>query len=169
VKAVHEHRRDQSAEAACAILVTSDTRRPETDETGRAAIRLLEEAGHSVAAYMIVRNDTAQILEALRGFLEDGRIQVVITSGGTGIGAADKTVDAVSGLLDKRIDGFGELFRRLSYEEIGEAAIISRATAGVAGGKLVFCLPGSKNAVELGLRRIILPSLGHMLWELSRR
>ncbi|KON31060.1 molybdenum cofactor biosynthesis protein B [miscellaneous Crenarchaeota group-15 archaeon DG-45] len=166
---MHEHRRDQSAEAACAVLVTSDTRRPGTDETGKRAIQLLEEAGHSVAAYKIVRNDTAQIREALEGFLGDDGIQVVITSGGTGIGAADKTVDAVSELLDKRIEGFGELFRRLSYEEIGGAAIISRAAAGVAGGKLVFCLPGSMNAVELGLRRIILPSLGHMLWELSRR
>lgn len=166
---MHEHRRDQRAEAVCALLVTSDVRRTETDETGNTAIRLLEDAGHSVAAYMIVRNDAAQILEAFRSFLDDERVQVVITSGGTGIGAADKTIDAVSGLLDKRIDGFGELFRRLSYEEVGEAAIISRATAGVAGGKLVFCLPGSRNAMELGLRRIILPSLGHMLWELGRR
>lgn len=166
---MHEHRRDQRAEAVCALLVTSDVRRPETDETGNTAIRLLEDAGHSVAAYMIVRNDAAQILKALRSFLDDERVQVVITSGGTGIGAADKTIDTISGLLDKRIDGFGELFRRLSYEEVGEAAIISRATAGVAGGKLVFCLPGSRNAMELGLRRIILPSLGHMLWELGRR
>ena len=166
---MHEHRRDQEAEAVCALLVTSDTRRPETDETGRSAIRLLEDAGHSIAAYMIVRNDTSQIREALKRFLNDGRIQVVITSGGTGIGASDKTVDAVYALLEKRIDGFGELFRRLSYEEIGEAALISRATAGVARGKLVFCLPGSRSAMELGLRRIILPALGHMLWELSRR
>lgn len=165
---MHEHRRDQEAEAVCALLVTSDVRRPETDETGRTAIRLLEEAGHSVAAHLIVRNDTAQIQEAVRGFLDDEGIQVVITSGGTGIGPKDRTVDAVTALLDKQVDGFGELFRRLSYEEVGHAALISRATAGVARGKLVFCLPGSRNAVELGLTRIILPALGHMLWEVSR-
>jgi len=166
---MHEHRRDQRAEAICALLVTSDTRRPGTDETGKTAVRLLEQEGHSVAAYKIVGNDTAQIQEAVKGFLDDDGIQVIITSGGTGIGLKDKTVDAVSALLEKRMDGFGELFRRLSYEEIGDAAIISRATAGVARGKLVFCLPGSRGAMELGLRRIVLPGLGHMLWELSRR
>ena len=169
MKAVQEHRRDQRAKAVCALLVTSDIRRPETDETGRAAIHLLEGAGHKVAAYEIVRNDTTQIQEALERFLDDERIQVVMTSGGTGISPKDKTVDTVSALLDRHLEGFGELFRRLSYDEIGEAAIISRATAGVARGKLVFCLPGSQNAMELGLRRIILPALGHMLWELSRR
>ena len=169
MKAVQEHRRDQRAKADCALLVTSDIRRPETDETGRAAIHLLEGAGHKVAAYEIVRNDTTQIQEALERFLDDERIQVVMTSGGTGISPKDKTVDTVSALLDRHLEGFGELFRRLSYDEIGEAAIISRATAGVARGKLVFCLPGSQNAMELGLRRIILPALGHMLWELSRR
>ncbi len=166
---MHEHRRDQRAEATCALLVTSDSRRPETDETGKTAIRLLEQEGHSVATYMIVGNDTAQIQEAVEDFLDDDKIQVIITSGGTGIGPRDKTVDTVSALLEKRIEGFGELFRRLSYEEVGDAAIISRATAGVARGKLVFCLPGSRGAMELGLRRIVLPGLGHMLWELSRR
>lgn len=166
---MHEHRRDQRAEAVCALLVTSDVRRPETDETGRTAVRLLEEAGHSVAAYEIVRNDTAQIRGALKRFLDDEQIQVVITSGGTGISAKDKTIDAVTAFLERRIDGFGELFRRLSYEEIGHAAIISLATAGVAKGKLIFCLPGSRGAMELGLRRIILPALGHMLWEVNRR
>lgn len=165
---MQEHRRDQRAEAVCALLVTSDVRRPETDETGRMAIRLLEEAGHSVTAYMIVSNDAAQIQKALRGFLGDKQIQVVITSGGTGIGSKDNTVDAVTAFLDKRVEGFGELFRRLSYDEVGHAALISRATAGVAKGKLVFCLPGSRGAMELALSQIILPALGHMLWELSR-
>lgn len=166
---MHEHSRDQKAEAVCALLVTSDTRRPETDETGKAAIRLLEEGGHKVAVHEIVKNDTSRITDALKNLLDRDMVQVIITSGGTGIGTKDKTVDAVCGLLEKRIHGFGELFRRMSYDEIGEAAMISRATAGVASGKLIFCLPGSKNAVELGLRRIILPALGHMLWEIGRR
>lgn len=163
------HMRDQRAEAVFALLITSDTRRPETDETGRTAISLLEEAGHSVAAYVIVGNDVARIREAVRGFLNDDRIQVVITSGGTGIGPRDRTVDAVAPFLEKRMEGFGELFRRLSYEEIGHAAILSRATAGIAEGKLVFCLPGSRGAMELALTRIIIPALGHMLWEVNRR
>ncbi len=165
---LNEHRRDQRAEAVFAIVVTSDTRKPETDETGRTAIGLIEGEGHEVAAYEIVENDGEKIREAVRGLLGDGMVQVVLTSGGTGISPRDRTVDAVEGLLDKRMEGFGELFRRLSFDEVGGAAMISRATAGVAGGKLVFCLPGSRNAVELALKKIILPNVGHMLWEVGR-
>jgi molybdenum cofactor biosynthesis protein B len=165
---MHEHRRDQKAEAVVALMITSDTRTPENDETGKRAIKLLEGAGHKVAAYVIVENDTTKIEETFRGFTDDGRTQVIITSGGTGISSRDKTVDAVTGLLDKEIPGFGELFRRLSFEEIGEAAMFSRATAGIIGRKLVFCLPGSKAAVDTALKKIILPGLGHMLWEVNR-
>jgi molybdenum cofactor biosynthesis protein B len=165
---MHEHRRDQKAEAAVVLIITSDTRTPENDETGKTAMRLLEEEGHMVAAYVIVENDATKIGEAFKAFANDDMIQVIITSGGTGIGAKDKTVDAVSGLFDKELPGFGELFRRLSFEEIGEAAIFSRATAGVTGRKLVFCLPGSKGAMGTALKKIILPGLGHMLWEVNR-
>jgi molybdenum cofactor biosynthesis protein B len=165
---MHEHRRDQKAEAVVALMITSDTRTPENDETGKTAIQLLEGAGHHVAAYVIVENDTAKIEETFRGFTDDGRTQVIITSGGTGISSRDMTVDAVSGLLDKELPGFGELFRRLSFEEIGEAAMFSRATAGIVGRKLVFCLPGSKGAMGTALKKIILPGLGHMLWEVNR-
>ncbi len=164
-----EHRRDQKVEAVIALMVTSDTRTLETDETGKKALHLLEEEGHKVAEHIVVGNDTARIREAFEGFLEDDRIQVIITSGGTGVGMRDKTVDAVSGYFDKKLEGFGELFRRLSYEEIGVAAMISRAVAGVADGKLIFCLPGSSGAMETALKRIILPALGHMLWELKRK
>ena len=163
-----EHRRDQKANAVVALMITSDTRTPETDETGKRAIELLESEGHSVAAYAIVKNDGEKIGETLEGFLAHERIQVIITSGGTGIGVKDKTVDAVSVKFEKRIEGFGELFRRLSFDEIGVASLMSRATAGIAGGKLVFCLPGSKGAMETALKEIILPAIGHMLWELSR-
>ncbi len=165
---MHEHRRDQKVEAVVALMITSDTRTPENDETGKTAIKLLEVAGHHVAAYVIVENDMAKIEETFMGFTNDGRTQVIITSGGTGISSRDKTVDAVSGLLDKELPGFGELFRRLSFEEIGEAAMFSRATAGVVGRKLVFCLPGSKGAMDTALKKIILPGLGHMLWEVNR-
>ena len=163
-----EHRRDQEANAVVALMITSDTRTPETDETGKRAVELLEGAGHSIAAYVIVKNDVGQISETLEGFLAEERIQVIITSGGTGIGEKDKTVDSVSGKFEKRIEGFGELFRRLSFDEIGVASMMSRATAGIAGGKLVFCLPGSKGAMETALKKMILPAIGHMLWELSR-
>ena len=165
---MHEHRRDQKAEAVVALMITSDTRTPENDETGKTAIKLLEEAGHTVAAYIIVENDASKIAEAFNGFANDERIQVVITSGGTGIGSKDMTVDTVSPLFDKELPGFGELFRRFSFDEIGEAAMFSRATAGVVGRKLVFCLPGSRGAMKTALNKIILPGLGHMLWEVNR-
>lgn len=166
---MQEHRRDQRKPAICALLVTSDTRRPENDETGKLAVRLLEEDGHRVVIHMILKNDAFKIREALKSLLNDKRIQVIIMSGGTGISQKDRTVDTVTTLLNKRVNGFGELFRRLSYEEIGPTSILSRATAGIADGKLVFCLPGSRSAMELGLRRIILPAIGHMLWEMNRR
>ena len=163
-----EHRRMTKEHAGCAVLVTSDTKTEKTDETGKHAIKLLEEAGHMVYAYEVVVNDKRAIQEAVRRFLSDERIEVVITSGGTGISSKDRTVEAVTELLDKRIEGFGELFRRLSYEELGGAAILSRATAGNVGRKLIFSLPGSKGAMELGLKKILLPVLGHLLWEVNR-
>ena len=166
---MHEHRRDQEVQTRVALMITSDTRTPETDETGKTAIRLLEEAGHEVAAYAIVKNDAGKIGGAFEAFRDDEGVQVIITSGGTGIGVKDKTVDTVTGHFDRRLEGFGELFRRLSFDDIGIAAMISRATAGVSGGKIVFCLPGSSGAMEMALTEIIIPALGHMLWELNRK
>jgi molybdenum cofactor biosynthesis protein B len=165
---LEEHKRDQKVEAVIGIIVTSDSRNLDTDETGKLAVRLLEESGHDVLSRIIVPNDTGMIHEAYMGFLSDPDIQVIITSGGTGISSKDKTVSAVSATFDKSIQGFGELFRRLSFEEIGHAAFYSRATAGSAQGKLIFCLPGSKGAMRMALEKIILPSLGHLLWELNR-
>ena len=121
-----------------------------------------------MSAHVIVPNDAGMIHEAYTGFLSDPEVQVIITSGGTGISSRDKTVGTVSATFEKPIPGFGELFRRLSFDEIGHAAMFSRATAGVAQGKLVFCLPGSRGAMRTALEKIILSSLGHMLWELGR-
>ncbi len=166
---MHEHRRDQEVQTRVALMITSDTRTPETDETGKTAIRLLEEAGHEIAAYAIVKNDAGKIGGAFEAFRDDEGVQVIITSGGTGIGVKDKTVDTVTGHFDRRLEGFGELFRRLSFDDIGIVAMISRATAGVSGGKIVFCLPGSSGAMEMALTEIIIPVLGHMLWELNRK
>ena len=161
------HRRDQKTTASIALMITSDTRTPENDETGKTAMSLLK-VEHKIISYVIVKNDVNQIHEAFKTFLKDDRVQVIITSGGTGISSKDKTVDEITSHFEKELPGFGELFRMHSYNDIGEAAMFSRATAGTVGGKLVFCLPGSKGAMEMALRRLILPGLGHMLWEVSR-
>jgi molybdenum cofactor biosynthesis protein B len=166
---MQKHRRDQKVMASVAILVTSDTRTIETDESGMLAVKLLEKEGHKVVAHSIVKNDAESIHSMFKGYTEDTNIQVIITSGGTGVSIKDVTVDTVVACFDKKLEGFGELFRRLSYGEIGIAAVMSRATAGISKGKLVFCLPGSKAAMNTALQKIILPSLGHTLWELSRK
>ena len=165
---MRDHPRDQETRTVFALLVTSDTRTVETDETGWTAKKLIEEAGHEVKLYGLVPNDASEIEGWIREVLETGDVRVIVTSGGTGIGAKDKTVDTVSGLLEKTLPGFGEHMRRLSYEEVGLPGIWSRSTAGVARNKLVFCLPGSKGAVRTALEKIILPGVGHMLWELDR-
>ena len=164
----HEHVRTQRVKAVCALIITTNTRTEETDESGRMARRLLLDAGHKVAVHEFVDNDKARIQGLLFRLIGNPTIQVIITSGGTGISVQDVTVDAVSELLEKRIDGFGELFRQLSYDEMGEAAMLSRALGGTVRKKIIFCLPGSVTAMELGLKRLILPGLGHMLWELNR-
>jgi molybdenum cofactor biosynthesis protein B len=166
---MQEHRRDQEAMASVAIMVTSDTRTIETDESGKKAVELFEKEGHKVVAHIIVKNDTERIRSTFESFTANTNIQVIITSGGTGVGLKDITVDTVAACFDKKLEGFGELFRRLSYDEIGIAAVMSRATAGISKGKLVFCLPGSKGAMVTALQKIILPSLGHTLWELNRK
>ena len=163
-----DHPRDQETNTFFALLVTSDTRTIETDETGRMAKSLIEEAGHKVILYDLVPNDASKIEGWIRKALDSGDVRVIVTSGGTGVGAKDKTADTVRGVFDKTLPGFGEHFRRLSYEEVGLPGVWSRSTAGVAGGKLIFCLPGSKGAVRTALEKIILPGVGHMLWELDR-
>jgi molybdenum cofactor biosynthesis protein B len=115
-----------------------------------------------------VRNNSRAILDAINKFLENDEIDVVITSGGTGISSRDVTVDTLSPLFERNLNGFGELFRNLSYGEVGEAAMISRATAGIIGTKILFCIPGSTKAMELALTHLILPGIGHILWEVNR-
>ena len=163
-----EHDLHQTVKANFAIIIVSDTRDEKTDESGKIATELLISEGHEVSAFKIIRNNKNLIRSTVKEMLQDPKINVVVTSGGTGISRRDITVDTVSELLDKRIEGFGELFRRLSYEEVAEAAMISRAIAGAVNGKLVFCLPGSKNAVKLALSKLILPGIGHILWEANR-
>lgn len=163
-----DHPRDQETKTCFAVLVTSDTRTFETDETGRLAKRLIEEAGHKVKLHGLIPNDASKIEGWIRKALDSGDVRAIVTSGGTGVGAKDKTVDAANRFFDKTLPGFGEHFRRLSYEEVGLPGVWSRSMAGVAGSKLIFCLPGSKGAVRTALEKIILPGVGHMLWELDR-
>ena len=163
-----EHRRDQKAQAKIALVITSDSRTILDDETGKLAKTLLENEGHTVNAHVIVPNDVIKIKTTVEGFLADNGLDVIITSGGTGVSSRDHTVDTVSGLLSRELNGFGELFRRLSYDEIGVPAMFSRAKMGIADGKIVVCLPGSKGAMRTALKEIILPSLGHLLWEVNR-
>jgi len=163
-----EHDLHRHVRAGFAVLTVSDTRNEETDESGRIAEELISNKGHQVLAYKIIRNDKSLIQTTAKEILQNPEINVIVTIGGTGISKRDLTVEAVSELLDKKIEGFGELFRSLSYIEIGEAAMTSRATAGTINGKLVFCLPGSKNAARLALNKLILPGLGHIIKEANR-
>lgn len=167
------HKAAAPRRVACFVVTTSDTRTPETDEGGRLLIRLLEEAGHEVAGYRVIRDDVPAIQETLRAGLDDARVRAILFTGGTGIGQRDQTYEVIEDQLrrrfgSRRLDGFGELFRMLSYQEIGAAAMLSRAVAGVLDGKIVVSLPGSPEAVRLAMTRLILPELGHMVHELDR-
>jgi molybdenum cofactor biosynthesis protein B len=165
----NHHPRDQKVSATFALLVTSDSRTPETDETGKLAKKLLAEAGHEVVEYGIVSNDSGKIKDWLAGVIQTSETQIIITSGGTGIGSVDKTVDTAKKLFEKELPGFGEYFRMLSYDEIGTPGLMSRSTAGVVNKKIIFCLPGSRGAMKTALNKIILPGIGHIIWEMNRR
>lgn len=164
-------RHRQAAEgqvATCAVLTVSDSRTPETDSGGDLIVQALEEAGHEIVAREIVKDEPARIRGRLESWLSDLRPQLVLTTGGTGVSRRDTTIEVVEGLLDKELPGFGELFRMLSWEEVGSAAMLSRAVAGLAGSSLLFSMPGSPAAVRLALDRLILPELPHLIWERKR-
>ena len=163
-----QHKATSPTSVRCFVLTISDTRTAATDTSGIAIAALLEANGHEVAGRAIVRDDPEAIRAALQGQLDDTAPQVIITTGGTGITSRDSTYEVVCNLLDKRLEGFGELFRMLSYQEIGASAMMSRACAGTAQGKIIISLPGSENAVRLGMTKLLLPELGHLVRELSR-
>lgn len=164
----HNHDRKRRTRAAFSLLITSDSRDEKRDESGRMARDLLTKQNHKVIEYKIVKNNPQSIIDTVKKFLKNDDIDVVITSGGTGISSRDVTVDTLSPLFEKTLNGFGELFRNLSYRDVGEAAMISRATAGIIGTKIIFCIPGSTKAMELALTQLILPGIGHILWEVNR-
>ena len=163
----HRHLRTP-VRASLALLTVSDTRTPEDDRSGQLARSLLEGAGHRVVDYRVLPDEPERIARCVEDWLDSEECEGVVVSGGTGIASRDRTYEALSELLDKRLDGFGELFRMLSFEQVGSAAMLSRAVAGIARGKPLFSLPGSPQAVELALERLILPELGHLLAELRR-
>lgn len=165
---VSEHKAQAPASVGCFVLTVSDTRTSGTDASGRAIRDLLEAAGHTITGSAIVKDDPELVIEQVRRHLADATTRVIITTGGTGITARDATYEAIDRLLQKRLDGFGELFRAISFQEIGAAAMLSRAVAGTAGRKAIFVLPGSENAVRLAMSRLILPELGHIVQQLDK-
>ena len=163
-----EHRAAAPARVGVYVLTVSDTRTLSTDTGGAAVVALLEAAGHVVVARDIVRDEPADVRAKIFEQLDNPATQAIITTGGTGISSRDATFEAIAALLEKRLDGFGELFRMLSYQEIGPAAMLSRACAGMARRKIVIALPGSEQAVRLAMTKLVLPELGHLVREAAR-
>ncbi len=164
-----DHKQQAQDAVTCAVLTISDTRTEADDKSGKLIKDLLTDAGHSVGIYKIVPDEADRIRRLLVQIVEGGTCQAVLTNGGTGIAARDTTYEAVVGLLEKRLDGFGELFRFLSWDDIGSGAMLSRAVAGVYCDTMVFCMPGSSGAVRLAMEKLIVPELSHLVWEIWRQ
>jgi molybdenum cofactor biosynthesis protein B len=163
-----QHRRESPQSIGCAVITVSDTRTLETDEGGRLAADLLTAAGHQLLVREIVPDEPPQIWGLLAELRSRSDVDVILLTGGTGIGSRDQTFEAIDGLLDKRLPGYGELLRMLSFQEIGAAAMLSRATGGLVGRQVVLTMPGSPEAVRLALEKLILPELGHLVREARR-
>lgn len=164
---VEEHRSKAMRSLNCAVLTISDTRNKGDDDSGRLILDMLKGEGHRVEYYEVVIDNINVIRAEVSKLAYNDEIQVVVTNGGTGIGKRDFTIEALTELFDKTLPGFGELFRWLSYKEVGGASMLSRSVAGVVRGTLVFSLPGSVNAVRTGMS-LLIKELGHMVWEISR-
>jgi molybdenum cofactor biosynthesis protein B len=163
-----DHKAASPAVVHCYILTISDTRTEATDTSGRAIFDLLFAEGHQVTGRKIVRDEPDQVRTAIMAQLANPDVQAILATGGTGITSRDRTFETIDALLEKRLDGFGELFRMLSYQEIGSAAMLSRASAGLARGKVIVSMPGSENAVRLAMTKLVLPELGHLVREAGR-
>jgi molybdenum cofactor biosynthesis protein B len=167
-ESVHQHRESAPETIRVAVLTISDTRTSETDTGGDIAEESMRGAGHEVVAREIVRDEATSIRTNLVDLLARSDVDAVITTGGTGISARDTTYEVVDRMVEKKLDGFGEIFRMLSYEEIGAAALLSRAVAGAVGTKLVASLPGSRDAVRLGMEKLLVPEIAHIVFELRK-
>jgi molybdenum cofactor biosynthesis protein B len=163
-----EHKHKAPKSVSCAVLTISDTRTEQDDESGKLLTQKLTENGHRVMSHCILKNEADSIGKKVYELLREEELQVIIATGGTGVGRRDITVETIYPILDKKLDGFGELFRFLTYQEIGTGSIMSRAMAGVARGKVILCLPGSPDAINLAMDRIILPELGHLVMEATK-
>jgi molybdenum cofactor biosynthesis protein B len=163
-----EHKEKAPAHLRCAIVTVSDSRTVETDDSGKIIHGLLAGASHEIVHYAIVKDDEEAIRGEVNALAREGKSQVLILNGGTGISRRDRTPEALEPLLERELPGFGELFRHLSYAEIGSAAVLSRASAGLVGGMVVFLLPGSPAAASLAMEKLILPEMGHIVFEVSR-
>lgn len=163
-----EHKEKAKTQVSCGVVTVSDTRTRETDTSGQLILSLLEQAGHRVSQYHIIKDEPGQIRPLLTALLADPTVDAVLINGGTGVARRDVTFDAIRTLLEKELPGFGELFRMLSFQDIGSAALLSRATAGTVQGKVVFSVPGSKGAVQLAMEKLILPEMPHIVFELHK-
>lgn len=167
-ESVERHREAAPDHIRAAVLTISDTRTREDDTGGDTVEDALKQAGHEVVERSIVRDEATSIRTHLVDLLARSDVDAVVTTGGTGISARDTTYEVVDRMVEKRLDGFGELFRMLSYEEIGSAAMLSRTIAGAVGTKFVASLPGSRNAVRLGMEKLIVPEISHIVFELRK-
>ena len=163
-----EHKATAPRSIGCWVLTVSDTKTPETDTSGQLIRTLLLEAGHQVVGSTIVRDEPKEVQRVIREACANDQVRAVIATGGTGITSRDSTYEAIDALLDKRLPGFGELFRLLSYHEIGAAAMLSRAQLGVHARRIVVSLPGSPNACRLALEKLLIPEMSHLIREVSR-
>ena len=163
-----EHKASAPVSIGCFVLTVSDTKTPETDTSGRVIRELLTAGGHRVAGSAIVRDEPQEVERVVREACGRPDVQAVVLTGGTGITSRDSTFEAVERMLDKRLPGFGELFRMLSYQDVGPAAMLSRAQMGIHARRIVVSLPGSPNACRLALEKLLVPELGHLVREVSR-
>ena len=166
---VHDHRQRSPRAIRVGILTVSDTRSVEDDESGALIRDLALGAGHTVVEHRVLPDDADAVRSLLLGWAGDGRFEALLVCGGTGISGRDTTFEAISAILDRRLDGFGELFRALSFQQIGSAAMLSRAVGGIVAGRPIFSMPGSPSAVRLAMEKLILPELGHVVSEASRK
>ncbi len=164
----HEHKHHSVQNVACAVITTSDSRTEQDDESGTLIKQRLMDSGHKVTYYTILKNDAEAIKQKIKELLRRDDVQVIITGGGTGLSKRDVTVNTIAPMLEKKLDGFGELFRQLTFQEIGTGSIMSRAIAGVTKGKVIICIPGSLGAATLAMDKIILPEIGHLVREAIR-
>ncbi len=167
-ESVHKHRESAPDRVRVAVLTISDTRTPETDTGGDTVEELMRGAGHEIVERAIVKDEASGIRRKLVELIARPDVDAVVTTGGTGISARDTTYEVVDRMLEKKLDGFGEIFRMLSYEEIGAAAVLSRCVAGAVGTRFLACLPGSRNAVRLAVEKLLVPELAHVIFELRK-